>query len=146
MKNKETYIFNPDGSIHRIIRNHFHTMYTFHYSQEGYSLKNEFKRLDAISDFYGRRTELIYTDSTSFYPGNLAQIKDWSGRAWTYDYYPDGNLKSVTDPKGHKETYFYNNDGYLDKIQDDDDNVWLENYYDAEGKVYQQRMAGELFL
>jgi len=140
MKNRQIYMFNLDGSLYGIYKNHQIVNY-FHYST-GYGQFKDLSRLDAISDVYGRRTELIYTDATSIFPGNLYQIRDWAGRTWTYDYYSNGNLKSVTDPEGHKETYSYTVDGYLDQIKDNNDTVWLDNDYDAEKRVDQQTLGG----
>lgn len=140
MKNRQMYMFNLDGSLYGIFKNH-QIVNRFHYST-GYGPYSDLKRLDAISDVYGRRTELIYTDSTSVYPGNLAQIRDWAGRTWTYDYYPDGNLKSATDPEGFKETYYYTTTGLLEKIEDDSGTVWLENHYTPERRVDVQTLAG----
>ena len=141
MKNRQTLLFSADGALLSISKN-YQIVQQFHYS-EGYSLFNGLRRLDAISDVYGRKIEFVYVDSTPFYPGNLSEIRDWAGRTWTYDYYPDGNLKSVTDPEGHKETYVYTNYGLLEKIQDEN-GVWIENSYDSSRRVIQQIIGGEV--
>lgn len=143
MKEDKRIIFNPDGTLNSIHRGPT-KLFEFHYS-DNYGINNELKRLEYINDRLGRKTELFYEDSTSFYPGNLAKIRDWTGRVWSYDYYTDGNLKSVIDPEGNIETYSYDGDGRLEQVRDNDGNVWIDNDYDQYGRVYYQTMGTETF-
>jgi RHS repeat-associated protein len=143
LRNGKRLIFDSSGYISCILEQGQSTT-SFYYST-GYGMKGDLKRLDRIRDCYSRYTDLTYTDSSIFFPGNLSTITDWKGRQWIYDYYTDGNLKSVTDPEGYKETYLYDTNGRLEKIKDNDNNIWLDNDYDSGGRVQYQTMGTETY-
>ncbi|MFZ4279140.1 RHS repeat-associated core domain-containing protein [Streptomyces rhizosphaericola] len=97
-------------------------------------------RIDAITDAYGRRTELTYdangyvtratelagtaqarTSGTTTFDGPYDQptaTSDRLGNTTRFTYDADGNLKTATDPEGRTTTFTYMPDGQIKSAAD----------------------------
>ncbi|MCG8430800.1 MAG: DUF6531 domain-containing protein, partial [Candidatus Omnitrophica bacterium] len=94
--------------------------------------------LTGITDTAGRSTTLAYNDD-----GRLESITDSAGRVTSYSYDSLGNLLSVTYPAtdafGEGTTIEYSYTGTnLEIITDAKDQVYIENFYNAQDKVESQ--------
>ncbi|WP_435212528.1 RHS repeat-associated core domain-containing protein [Streptomyces sp. bgisy034] len=122
-------------------------------------------RIDAVTDPYGRRTELSYdtdghltrtveladtddarTTSTVIYDGAYDQpssITDALGHTTTFAYDADGNLTKTTDAEGRESSYTYNDVGQVTTTTDASGAVTTYTYSngdlaaitDAEGRT-----------
>lgn len=116
--------------------------------------------LNSITDPNGNTTTLVRGNSTQ--PIQITQIIDPVGRAlnFSYDsfnrilsisdpigrtvqyaYNSQGTLATVTDPAGNVSNYSYNTQNQLTSITDPRGVVFLQNSYDANGRVVQQVAA-----
>ncbi|TCX51223.1 hypothetical protein C1I38_10595 [Dehalobacter sp. 12DCB1] len=109
-------------------------------------------KLCAIRDKNGNRTTLTYNGSLlqtvteptgrtlqfTYYPDNkLQQVTDPAGRTLIFTYDTSGNLETVTDVNTGVWQYSYNG-SYLSTITDPENNVTVNNTYDAQGRVVSQ--------
>jgi RHS repeat-associated protein len=116
--------------------------------------------LNSITDPNGNTTTLVRGNSTQ--PIQITQIIDPAGRALNfaydsfnrilsitdpigrsvqYTYNSQGTLATVTDPAGNIASYSYNLQNQLTSITDPRGVVFLQNSYDANGRVSQQVAA-----
>lgn len=125
-------------------------------------------RITAITDPYGRRTELTYdangyvtratelagtpqarSSGTTTFDGPYDQptaTSDRLGNTTRFSYDADGNLKMETDPEGRETTYTYMPDGQIRTVTDNAgaiteytyDNGALVSAKDAVGRVSRQ--------
>lgn len=125
-------------------------------------------RIDAITDPYGRRTELTYdtngyvtratelvgtaqvrTSGTTSFDGPFDQptaTSDRLGNTTRFTYDSDGNLQTATDPEGRTTTFTYMPDGQIKSVTDNAgaiteytyDNGNLATIKDAVGRTSRQ--------
>ncbi|MCB0200866.1 MAG: right-handed parallel beta-helix repeat-containing protein, partial [Anaerolineae bacterium] len=115
-----------------------------------------FDRLTTISDPNGNVTDLDYSDSqlstvtapdgrmlVFHYDGShrLIAIEDLTGRRVEYGYDGAGNLTAVTDTLGFVTTMSYDSDHQLLTITDANGHTFVDNTYNADGRVVEQRDA-----
>jgi RHS repeat-associated protein len=94
--------------------------------------------LTQITSPSGRWIKLTYDTSR-----RVIGASDNTGRTVGYTYYPDGRLNTVTDVAGKVLTYTYVN-GQVDTIKDARQIVYLDNDYDANGRIFKQTLPGGL--
>jgi RHS repeat-associated protein len=116
--------------------------------------------LSSITDANGNTTTLVRGNASQ--PTQITQIIDPVGRSLTltydafnrilaatdpigrqikYTYNPQGTLATVTDPAGGVTTYGYDTQNRMTTITDSRGIVYLQNVYDANGRVVQQTAA-----
>ncbi|MFA6424700.1 MAG: SUMF1/EgtB/PvdO family nonheme iron enzyme [Phycisphaerae bacterium] len=112
-------------------------------------------RLSTIIDKNGNATSLAYNDSDpncvtsitdpanraitlQYQSGRLAGISDFASRSVGYAY-TGGRLTQVTDVNGQPISYAYDPNGYLKTITNQIGIVDVNNVYDSQGRVMQQR-------
>jgi len=131
------------------------TVFNFQISNQGALLAF----LNSITDVNGNTTTLVRNPSQ---PVQIAQIIDSAGRALNFSYDSFNRILSITDPIGRKVQYTYNAQGTLATATDPAGNisnysyntqnqmtsvtdgrgiVFLQNTYDANGRVTQQVAA-----
>ncbi len=118
-------------------------------------------RLSAIVDKNGNTTSLIYNGSDpnfvtsiidpanrtinlQYQSGRLTSISDFTSRSVSYNYM-SGRLTQVTDVNSGTIIYSYDTNDYLKTITNQRGIVDVNNVYDANGRVIQQR-DGRNFL
>jgi RHS repeat-associated protein len=94
------------------------------------------KQITQISDPVGRSLVLAYDVSD-----RITSITDPIGRTVLYSYNAFGSLASVTDPAGGVTKYDYQAANLLMRETDPRNIVVMENTYDANGRVIQQKQA-----
>lgn len=112
-------------------------------------------RLSTIVDKNGNTTSLVYNDSDpncvtsiidpanrtvnlQYQSGRLIGISDFASRSVSYTY-TSGRLTQVTDVNSNLITYSYDTNGYLKTITNQRGIVDVNNIYDIDGRVIQQR-------
>ena len=90
-------------------------------------------QITQIINAAGRALNLAY-DSFN----RVLSITDPIGRSVQYTYNPQGTLATETDPSGGVSTYSYNAQNQMTSITDPRGVVFLQNAYDANGRVIQQ--------
>jgi RHS repeat-associated protein len=90
-------------------------------------------QLTAIADPVGRQIMLTYGTGN-----RVASATDPLGRTVTYVYDASARLATVTNPEGGVTNYQYDAQGRMTRIIDPRNVVWIENTYDANGRVIQQ--------
>ncbi len=137
--------------------------YAFYDTGSGYLLVNEYEGttyrfnadelLSQISYLNGDVVTLTYTDGqvtgissetgrfTLEYSGeHISRITDSAGRVMTLSY--DGDyLMSVENTDGDSLRYTYDSNGYLESVENFKGEVYVENEYDAQGRVIHQYAA-----
>jgi len=81
-----------------------------------------------------------YADFTYDTSSRITQIKDSTNRTWGYQY-TNGFLTQVTYPDQLFEQYGYDGSGNMLTLIDRNGTTIVTNYYDANGRVYQQNLA-----
>jgi RHS repeat-associated protein len=114
--------------------------------------------LQGISDRFGNKLTITREDGES---GNITQITtehglwakftyegsritsiaDNSGRHIKYTYNEAGLLESATDAAGRQTTYGYDSEDELTKITDGRGKTYLENEYEAHGRISHQTLG-----
>jgi RHS repeat-associated protein len=121
----------------------------------------EFAPLQAIRDRYGNEIKITrsagqtgnITQVTSphgrwvkfSYDGSnrITQAVDNGGRTVDYTYDTSGRLHTVTDVKGGETTYTYNGADQMTAIEDARGITYVQNSYDANGRVSEQALAND---
>jgi RHS repeat-associated protein len=88
-------------------------------------------RVAHIIDSTGREFNLTYDSE------HIASIADPLGRTVQYDYDANGDLVAVTDTNGGVQQFEYT-DHRMTGLIDPEDILYLQNIYDAEGRVTEQ--------
>ena len=88
-------------------------------------------RVTRIVDSAGREYNLTYDGE------HIASIADPLGRTIQYSYDVNGDLVAVTNARGGVQRFEYT-DHRMTKLTDPEDIVYLQNIYDAEGRVIEQ--------
>jgi len=83
----------------------------------------------------GRWIRFAYND------GRMVQAKDSSGQIVDYDYDSEDRLETVRYPTGHTTTYSYDSSNRIIKVEDSSNGFVLENKYDSNGLVTEQKLA-----
>jgi RHS repeat-associated protein len=83
-----------------------------------------------------------YLDFTYDTSSRITQIRDLTGRIWTYTYNAGGTLERATVPGGSYEEYTYDTAGRMLTVRDRRGNTMVTNVYDANGRVQRQTLAG----
>lgn len=73
--------------------------------------------------------------------GHVTMVTDNASRSVTYTYESDGDLSTVTDVNGGVTTYTWDANHRLDTITDPNGHKFLDNDYDAKGRVSKQTLA-----
>lgn len=94
-------------------------------------------RVTAITEPRGRQLTITY-EGTSL---RIATVEDPLGRIVRYEYDGQGRLANVFDPLGGKTSYTYDAAHRMETLKDPRDIVFLENEYDAAGRVTRQEQA-----
>lgn len=131
------------------------TVFSFQTSNQGALLAF----LNSITDANGNTTTLVRSSSQ---PIQITQIVDPAGRALNfsydnfnrivsitdpvgrtvqYSYNAQGTLATETDPAGNISAYSYNTQNQMTSVTDGRGIVFLQNTYDANGRVTQQVAA-----
>ena len=123
-KDQVVYTFNADGTLATITDPNGNTT----------SLTYSGGKLTTVTGPAGRQVTFTYS-------GNLlTQISDPLGRTVSFGY-TSGRLTSVTDLRGQTSTYAYDGAGRLQTITDANGHTFVNNVYDSEGRVIEQRDA-----
>ncbi|MEE8062283.1 MAG: Ig-like domain-containing protein, partial [Gemmatimonadales bacterium] len=93
-------------------------------------------QITAISDPVGRTLTLSYDAAD-----RITSIADPIGRIVQYAYNAQGTLVTVTDPEGGVTRYDYDAQNRLTQLTDARGIVFLQNTYDANGRVVEQLQA-----
>ncbi len=92
--------------------------------------------LTKITSPNGRWIQFTYDTSN-----RITQALDSAGRTVIYTYYPTGLLHTVTDANGGLWTYGYDGNNNMTTITDPRNILYLQNFYDGNGRVYKQIQA-----
>jgi len=123
-KDQATYTFNPDGTLTSLSDHNGNTT-TFTYSGGN---------LVTVTEPAGRQITFTYS-------GNLlTQLTDPLGRNVSFGY-TSGLLTSVTDVRNQTTHYAYDGSGRVQSITDANGHTFVQNQYDSQGRVIQQRDA-----
>jgi RHS repeat-associated protein len=93
-------------------------------------------QITQISDAIGRTLNLTYDNFS-----RILSIADPIGRTVQYTYNSQGTLATVTDPAGGVTAYGYDPQNRMTTITDPRNILYLQNVYDANGRVTQQTTA-----
>lgn len=93
-------------------------------------------QITQIIDPVGRALNLAYDNFS-----RILSIVDPIGRKVQYSYNSQGTLATVTDPAGAITTYGYDSGNRMTSIADPRQIIYLQNTYDANGRVIQQVAA-----
>ena len=123
-----TYFFRSDGLLGGVIDVFGNTLHAAYDSSSNL--------LTTITDSNNRSLSFSYTGTrlTSVTAGSHSVSFAWDAFAGTL---------SVKDPEGKTKTYYENSDFEITKVVDARDRTIIENDYDSEKKVYQQRTFGD---
>ena len=119
------YGFAASGRIVSITDDHG-LKTTYGYTAEG--------RLVTITDPSAQTLTFTY-DGTN----HITKVKDSTGREVKFGYSAAGDLETATDALGGVTKYGYDGQHRMTSITDPRGNVILENVYDGEGKITEQR-------
>jgi len=92
--------------------------------------------LTRITSPNGRWIQFTYDTSN-----RITQAQDNAGRTVIYNYDPSGRLQTVTDANSGLWTYGYDSNNNMTTIKDPRNIQYLQNFYDANGRVYEQIQA-----
>ena len=95
-------------------------------------------RIERIAANSGRYLDLSYDTSN-----RITQIKDLTGRIWTYTYNASGRLWKATYPDLTFEEYTYNPAGQMTSVKDRRGTVMVVNEFDTNGRVAKQTLGGK---
>ncbi len=126
-KKQTSFNFSPAGRLISVTDRNNNTQ-TLTYDNLG--------RLTTVTDTALRAFTLTYNSSNL-----LAYITDPLGRTVQYEYDGLNHLTSVQDPMGSTTTYSYDPFNRLVSATDPRGNVYLQNTYDALGRVVAQQNA-----
>ncbi|MBZ0165707.1 MAG: hypothetical protein K8I00_02795, partial [Candidatus Omnitrophica bacterium] len=105
-------------------------------------------QLTTITDTVGRDIDFTYNTD-----GKLDKITDYSGREVSFSYDANtGDLLTITKPAttqyptGVTKTFEYDTNHNLETITDAKSQTFVTNYFDSEGRVYQQDLGTGSFL
>ncbi|MGC2695109.1 MAG: RHS repeat-associated core domain-containing protein, partial [Candidatus Angelobacter sp.] len=93
-------------------------------------------QITQVIDPTGRTLNIAYDNFN-----RIASLTDPIGRTVQYTYNPQGTLATVTDPAGGVTTYGYDTQNRMSSITDARNITYLQNLYDANGRVSQQTFA-----
>jgi len=119
------YRFDTSGRIASITDDHG-LKTTYGYDANG--------RLATITDPSAQTLTFSYNASN-----HITSVKDSTGREVKYTYSGAGDLATVTDPLGGVTEYTYDAEHRIKTIKDPRGNVILQNTYDGQGRVVEQR-------
>lgn len=122
---RAVYDFEASGRIASITDDHG-LKTTYGYDANG--------RLATITDPSEQTLTFSYDASN-----HITSVKDSTGREVKYTYSEAGNLKTVTDALGGVTEYSYDSEHRITSITDPKENVILQNTYDSQGRVVEQR-------
>ncbi len=145
--NYDTLVKNPDRSFTLTKRDKT----TYHFDLSG--------RLRTISDRNGNQIKLNYDEHDLIVSAQesggyritftydtkrrVKKVSDQLGREVIYEYNQAGDLTSVKDVRGGITKYEYNDKHWLMKSFDPKDYLIIENTYDDQGRVINQKDAGD---
>lgn len=123
--NQMVYAFDTEGRLNRLI------------DPDGLALDltHVAGRLTAITDTAG----LVYT--FEYADAHITRIASSDGFALTYTYNLAGDLINFTNAEGNVYTYTYNAQHHLLTVTDPTGKTYIDNVYDALGRVIQQGNA-----
>ncbi|HEX5990700.1 MAG TPA: right-handed parallel beta-helix repeat-containing protein [Solirubrobacterales bacterium] len=122
---RTVYRFDASGRIASITDDHG-LKTTYGYDANG--------RLATITDPSAQTLTFSYNSSN-----HITLVKDSTGREVKYGYSAAGDLATVTDALGGVTEYTYDSTHRLKTIKDPRGNVILQNTYDGQGRVVEQR-------
>ncbi|MFZ0033475.1 MAG: GLUG motif-containing protein, partial [Sedimentisphaerales bacterium] len=125
-KNLDTYNFDSLGRLSTIVDKNANI------TSLAYNYPSDQTCVTSITDPAGRAITLQYQN------GYLTSVSDFTARNVTFSY-TNGMLTQVTDVLGHTITYTYDNNGYLKTVTDQRGIVIVNNIYDSQARVIQQR-------
>jgi RHS repeat-associated protein len=125
-KNLDTYNFDSLGRLSTIVDKNANI------TSLAYNYPSDPNCVTTITDPAGRAITLQYQN------GMLTSISDFTSRTVTFSY-TNGMLTQVIDVLGHTITYTYDNNGYLKTVTDQRGIVIVNNIYDSQARVIQQR-------
>ena len=87
-----------------------------------------------IKDTFDNHLATIERDANQ----RVTKVTDANGNALSYSYDTNGNISQYTNRAGQTEQYEYDANGILYKVIGADGNAFVENSYDAHGRVLTQ--------
>jgi len=146
-ENSITFTYNANGLLPLYGPSEFFVEEEFGGPSDGRGLVAMAYKLTTITNDLGRQINLSYNND-----GLLETVTDFADRTWTYDYNSVTNdLISVTTPstdeynEGLKTAYEYDDNHHLIKVTDPNGQIWLENTYDANDTVVEQKYGDGTF-
>ncbi len=122
---RAVYRFDASGRIASITDDHG-LKTTYAYDANG--------RLATITDPSAQTLTVVYNGSN-----HITAVKDSTGREVRYGYSVAGDLATVTDALGGVTEYSYDSDHRLKSIKDPRGNTILQNTFDGQGRIVEQR-------
>jgi RHS repeat-associated protein len=119
------YRFDSSGRVASITDDHG-LKTTYGYNAEG--------RLATITDPSGQTLTFSYNGSN-----HITLVKDSTGREVKFAYSAAGDLETATDALGGVTKYVYDSQHRITSITDPRGNVMLNNTYDSQGRIIEQR-------
>ena len=126
-KNQLRLVFSPDGKLMKTVDRNGNTQ-SLTYNSAGY--------LTVVADSSGR--SFAFTNDAN---GHLLTVSDPIGRLirYSYSYDASGNLATFQDALGGTTQYSYDSGHRLVSATDSRGVVYVENTYDAQGRVVLQK-------
>lgn len=140
---KDTIGRNPDSSYTLIKPNG--VVYTFYKNGKIGSIKNE-ANVGLIFTYNGTELSKVNLPGGRYYDlsyqnGRISSVTDNSGRSVSYQYDSNGNLITYTNTRGGTFQYVYDTQNRIVSITDPKGITFVQNIYDGNGKVIEQRDA-----
>lgn len=98
--------------------------------------RDVYNKLTRITSPFGRWIDVSYDAQN-----RVSQLQDHSGRVVVYTYNPAGELWKVTAPDLGVTEYTYDSAHRIKTIKDPQGNLFVQNDYDANGRVQKQTYA-----